>query len=67
VAVYALPGGRIVRTIAHDAPVNVVAFARTGHDIVSGAVDGSLLITRDDGEPIRSPADWSAAGCRPPP
>ena len=49
VEVYELPGGRLLRTIAHGAPVNTVAFASTGRDIVSGAVDGSLLVTRDNG------------------
>jgi WD40 repeat protein len=49
VEVYELPGDRLLRTIAHGAPVNAVAFASTGRDIVSGAVDGSLLVARDDG------------------
>jgi WD40 repeat protein len=49
VEVYALPGGRLLRTIARGAPVNVVVFASTGRDIVSGSVDGSLLVTRDNG------------------
>lgn len=49
VEVYDLPGGRLLRTIAHGAPVNAVTFATTGRDLVSGAVDGSLLVTRDDG------------------
>jgi WD40 repeat protein len=55
VEVYALPSGQLVRTIAHLAAVNAVAFAPTGHDLVSGAVDGSLLITRDDRDPIALP------------
>jgi WD40 repeat protein len=49
VEVYELPGRLLLRTIAHSAPVNAVAFASTGRDIVSGSVDGSLLVTRDDG------------------
>ena len=64
VAVYELPGGRLLRTIAHSAPVNAVAFGPVGHDLVSGAVDGSLLVTRDDREPIalpRSPDGIDAA------
>jgi WD40 repeat protein len=48
VEVYELPGDRLLRTIAHGAPVNAVAFASTGRDIVSGSVDGSLLVTRDN-------------------
>src|SRR5262249_42348806 len=53
--VYELPGGRLLRTIAHDAPVNVVAFSATGRDIVSGSIDGALLITRDDGAHLALP------------
>ena len=60
VEVYELPGGRLLRTIAHGAPVNAVAFASTGRDIVSGAVDGSLLVTRDDGAVLALPT--SAGG-----
>jgi WD40 repeat protein/serine/threonine protein kinase len=52
VMVYALPGGRLLRTIMHRAPVTAVAFARNGHDLVSGAVDGAVLVTHDEGEPI---------------
>jgi len=60
VEVYELPGVRLLRTIAHDAPVNAVAFATTGRDIVSGAIDGSLLVTRDDGVVLALPT--SAGG-----
>jgi cytochrome c len=56
VAVYELPGGRLLRTIAHGAAVNAVAFATTGRDVASGAVDGSLLVTRDDGTRLVLPA-----------
>lgn len=49
VEVYELPGGRKLTTIVHHAAVNAVAFASTGRDIVSGAIDGSLLVTRDNG------------------
>jgi len=55
VEVYELPGGRLLRTIAHAAPVNAVAFASTGHDIVSGAIDGSLLVTRANGAMLALP------------
>src|SRR6185436_16545344 len=47
--VYALPGGQLLRRIEHAAPVSAVAFAPTGRDVVSGAIDGSILITREDG------------------
>src|SRR5678815_3738211 len=46
---YALPGGQLLRRIEHAAPVSAVAFAPMGRDVVSGAVDGSILVTRDDG------------------
>ncbi len=55
VEIYALPGNRLVRVIAHPAAVDTVAFARTGHALVSGSVDGSLRITRDDREPFALP------------
>ncbi len=64
VEVYALPSGQLLRTIAHPAAVNAVAFALAGHDLVSGAVDGSLLITHDESDPIAlptSPAGIDAA------
>jgi hypothetical protein len=64
VEVYALPSGQLLRTITHPTAVNAVAFAPAGHDLVSGAIDGSLLITRDDREPIAlptSPAGIDAA------
>jgi WD40 repeat protein len=60
VEVYELPGDRLLRTITHGAPVNAVAFASTGRDIVSGAIDGSLLVTRDDGAVLALPT--SAGG-----
>jgi WD40 repeat protein len=60
VEVYALPGGQLLRTIQHGAPVNAVAFGPAGHDLVSGATDGSLLVTRDSLEPIALPT--SGAG-----
>jgi WD40 repeat protein/serine/threonine protein kinase len=56
VEIYELPGGRLVRTVAHRGQVNSVAFAPSGHDMISGAVDGTLLVTRDGHEPIKLPA-----------
>jgi WD40 repeat protein len=52
VEIYELPGGRLLRTIRHGASVSTVAFGPAGHDLVSGAIDGSLLVTRDHVEPI---------------
>jgi WD40 repeat protein len=49
VQMYELPGGRLLRTIDHPATVSAVAFALTGRDLVSGSVDGSVRVTRDDG------------------
>jgi WD40 repeat protein/serine/threonine protein kinase len=56
VEIYELSGGRLLRTIQHPAAVNAVAFAAVGHDLVSGAIDGSLFVTRDGREPIALPA-----------
>ena len=56
VEVYELPIRRLVQVVRHGAPVNAVAFAPAGHDLVSGATDGSLLVTRDGREPIALPA-----------
>jgi WD40 repeat protein/serine/threonine protein kinase len=49
VEVYELPGGRLLRTIEHDASVTAVAFAKPGRELVTGAADGSVLVTDDDG------------------
>jgi WD40 repeat protein len=55
VEVYELPGGRLLRTIAHDAPVNAVAFGGAERDIVSGAINGALFVTHDDGTQLVLP------------
>lgn len=60
VEVYELPGGRLLRSIKHGGAISAVAFAPSGHDLVSGAVDGSLLVTHDGREPTALPV--SAAG-----
>jgi len=52
VAIYSLPGGHLVRTIRHPDVVTALAFARVGHDLVSGSRDGRLLITRDGADPF---------------
>jgi WD40 repeat protein len=60
VEVYELPKSRLIRVIRHGAAVNAVAFAPAGHDLVSGTIDGSLLVTHDGREPIALPT--SAGG-----
>jgi WD40 repeat protein len=55
VEVYELPSSRLVRVIRHHAAVGAVAFALRGHDLVSGAIDGSLLVTRDGRESVALP------------
>jgi len=59
VEVYELPGGRLIHTITHHAQVNVVRFAANGRDIVSGGIDGSLLVSRANGAVLVLP---TAAG-----
>jgi serine/threonine protein kinase/WD40 repeat protein len=55
VEVYALPQGRLHHTIVHEAAVNAVAFAPTGRDVISGAIDGSLRVSRDGGSLVVLP------------
>jgi WD40 repeat protein/tRNA A-37 threonylcarbamoyl transferase component Bud32 len=55
IEIYELPSGRLVRTVAHAAPVNAVAFAPTGQDVVSGAIDGSVRVLRDSGALLSLP------------
>ncbi|HEX2685057.1 MAG TPA: hypothetical protein VHN14_00490 [Kofleriaceae bacterium] len=52
VVIYALPGNRPVRTIMHSSAVNAVAFAGTGHDLVTASIDGSLMVTREESDPL---------------
>jgi WD40 repeat protein len=56
IEVYELPTARLLGTIRHGARVNTVAFAVTGRDIVSGAIDGSIIVTRDNGALMVLPA-----------
>ncbi len=49
VELYALSGGRPIRTVAHRAMVTAIALAADG-TIVSGAADGSVMVTRSGGE-----------------
>jgi WD40 repeat protein/serine/threonine protein kinase len=55
VAIYSLPDGRLIRTISHPGAVSAVAFAKSGHDIVSGGVDGSLIFTPDGSDSFALP------------
>jgi len=55
VEIYELPGGRLLRAIKHSATVTAVGFAPDRHDLISGAADGSLLVTHDGREPIVLP------------
>ncbi|HEX3478995.1 MAG TPA: protein kinase [Kofleriaceae bacterium] len=52
VAIYELPGGRLLRTVHHDTLVTTVAFAARGRDLVTGSIDGSLKVTRDGRPPL---------------
>jgi WD40 repeat protein/serine/threonine protein kinase len=52
VEIYEVPSGRLLQVVRHDAGVNVVAFARDGRDLVSGDIEGTLLLTRDGQAPI---------------
>jgi WD40 repeat protein len=68
VAIYELPGRRIVGTVHHPAAVTTVAFAANGHDLVTGSLDGSLLVTRDGADPLalaHLPAAVDVAGILP--
>jgi WD40 repeat protein/serine/threonine protein kinase len=47
VEVYELPGGALLRTIIHGSAVTTVAFADGGRDLLSGAADGSVIVSRD--------------------
>jgi len=60
VEVYELPTARLLRTVVHGAPVSTVAFAATGRDVVSGAIDGSLIVMRDNGAMTALPTSAGA-------
>jgi len=49
VEVYDLRGPRLVHRVQHGGAVSAVAFAGSGRAMVSGAVDGSVIVTREDG------------------
>ncbi len=65
VEIYELPAGKLLGTVEHGAAVNAVAFASAGRDLVSGAVDGSVLVTRDNGSHLalaKAPGGIDVAG-----
>jgi WD40 repeat protein len=55
VEIYVLPGDLLLHTIVHEAAVNAVAFAPTGRDVISGAIDGSLRVSREGGSLVVLP------------
>jgi WD40 repeat protein/serine/threonine protein kinase len=68
VEVYELPAGKLLHTMMHSAAVNTVAFASSRRDVVTGAIDGSLLVSRDNGSRLAlpsSPGGIDAAGFLP--
>ncbi len=68
VRIYELPGGKIVSNVHHNAPVTTVAFASSGHELVSGSVDGSVVVASDEHDPIevaRLPAAVDVAALLP--
>jgi WD40 repeat protein len=56
VEVYAVRSHKLVQTIDHHAAVSTVAFAPTGHDLVSGDVLGGVLLTREGARPRALPS-----------
>jgi serine/threonine protein kinase/WD40 repeat protein len=55
VEIYELPSVRLLHTIVHEAAVNAVAFAPIGRDTISGAIDGSLRVSREGGSLVVLP------------
>jgi WD40 repeat protein len=56
VEIYRLPGGELLRTVQHSAPITTVRFSTNGHDLVTGSSDGEILITREGVESSSLPA-----------
>jgi len=68
VAIYDLKSLRLVRTLGHSGTVKTVAYASTGHDLVSASVDGAVVVLRGDSEPLAlaaSPGGVDVAGFLP--
>ena len=55
VALFGIPGGGLLHAVAHHAAVNTVAFRASTHDLVSGSIDGTILLTRDGQQPVPLP------------
>jgi serine/threonine protein kinase/WD40 repeat protein len=66
-AIYELPGGRLLRTLEQGAAVSAIAFADSGRAMVSGALDGSVHVLREDGAELtlQASAGISAAALLP--
>jgi WD40 repeat protein len=55
IEIYDVPGGRLLRSLRHNAAVSALGFAADGRDLILGAVDGSILVIRDGHEPLPLP------------
>jgi WD40 repeat protein len=66
-AIYELPGGHQLRALEHGAAVSAIAFADSGRAMVSGALDGSVRVLREDGAELtlQASAGISAAALLP--
>jgi WD40 repeat protein len=62
VTVYALPGGALVQTIEHPTLVRTLAFAPTGHDLVTASADGTLFVVREGQAPVALPVPGGTGG-----
>jgi WD40 repeat protein len=60
VEIYELPTAQLLRKIKHAAPVAAVAFAASGRDLISGAIDGSVIVSRDNGALTALPVSSAA-------
>jgi len=60
VELYTVPEGRLLRTVQHVAKITVVRFASTGHVLVTGSADGSLLLTREGLKTLALPSSEGA-------
>lgn len=53
--IYSLPSRVLVRSVRHNAQIRTVAFGPDGHEVVSGAIDGTVLVTPLQGLPVALP------------